>query len=48
MAVSQVLKAEFDDGFSYASLNQMVRFAQPFADDAIVVILSQQLSSDNP
>jgi DUF1016 N-terminal domain len=42
--VSQELKAEFGDGFSYSSLTRMVRFAESFVDEAIVVTLSQQLS----
>src|SRR3990167_6598050 len=42
--VSQELRAEFGDGFSYSSLTRMIRFAETLADEAIVVTLSQQLS----
>ena len=42
--VSQELRAEFGEGFSYSSLTRMVRFAETLADEAIVVTLSQQLS----
>jgi predicted nuclease of restriction endonuclease-like (RecB) superfamily len=44
VTVSQELKAEFGNGFSYSSLTRMVRFAESFVDEAIVVTLSQQLS----
>lgn len=43
VTVSQELKAEFGDGFSYSALTRMVRFAESFVDEAIVVTLSQQL-----
>src|SRR3990172_1941245 len=42
--VSQELRAEFGEGFSYSSLTRMIRFAETLADEAIVVTLSQQLS----
>ena len=42
--LSQELRAEFGEGFSYSSLTRMVRFAETLADEAIVVTLSQQLS----
>jgi len=44
VTVSQELKAEFGDGFSYSALTRMVRFAETFADESIVVALSQELS----
>jgi len=44
VTVSQELKAEFGDGFSYSPLTRMVRFAESFVDEAIVATLSQQLS----
>jgi predicted nuclease of restriction endonuclease-like (RecB) superfamily len=44
VTVSQELKAEFGDGFSYSALTRMVRFAEAFVEEAIVVTLSQQLS----
>jgi len=44
VTVSQELAAEYGRGFSYAELTRMVRFAQHFPDEAIVVTLSQQLS----
>ena len=43
VTVSQELKAEFGEGFSYSALTRMVRFAESFVDEAIVVTLSQQL-----
>jgi predicted nuclease of restriction endonuclease-like (RecB) superfamily len=42
--VSQELAAEYGRGFSYTELTRMVKFAQSFPDEAIVVTLSQQLS----
>src|SRR3989339_1718001 len=42
--VSQELRAEFGEGFSYSSLTRMVRFAETLADEAIVSTLSAQLS----
>jgi hypothetical protein len=42
--MSQELRVEFGEGFSYSSLTRMVRFAETLADEAIVVTLSQQLS----
>ncbi|MFZ4440037.1 MAG: DUF1016 N-terminal domain-containing protein [Syntrophales bacterium] len=42
--VSQELRAEYGEGFSYSSLTRMVRFSETLADEAIVVTLSQQLS----
>ena len=44
VTVSQELAAEYGRGFSYTELTRMVRFAQAFPDEAIVVTLSQQLS----
>src|SRR5258708_9660163 len=44
VTVSQELKAEFGDGFSYSALTRMVRFAETFGDQSIVVALSQELS----
>jgi len=31
------IEAEFGDGFSYSALTRMVRFAESFVDEAIVV-----------
>jgi hypothetical protein len=42
--VSQELRAEFGEGFSYSALTRMVRFAESMADESIVATLSQQLS----
>jgi predicted nuclease of restriction endonuclease-like (RecB) superfamily len=42
--VSQELRAEFGEGFSYSSLTRMVRFAETLTDEAIIVTLSQQLT----
>jgi len=44
VTVSQELAAEYGRGFSYTELTRMVRFAQAFPDEAIVVTLSQHLS----
>ncbi len=44
MTVSRELTAEYGRGFSYAEVARMIRFSQAFADEAIVVTLSQQLS----
>lgn len=41
--VSQQLRDEFGDGFSYSSLTRVVRFAEIQPDEAIVATLSQQL-----
>lgn len=41
--LSQELVAEFGNGFSYSALTRMIRFAELFADEAIVVSLLQQL-----
>lgn len=41
--LSQVLVADFGNGFSYSALTRMVRFAELFPDEAIVVSLLQQL-----
>jgi len=41
--LSQELVAEFGEGFSYSSLTRMVRFAELFADEEIVVSLLQHL-----
>ncbi len=35
VTLSQELKAEFGDGFSYSALTRMVRFAESFVDEAI-------------
>lgn len=43
-SVSQELEAEFGRGFSYSSLTRMVRFAELFPEEAIVVSLIQQLT----
>jgi predicted nuclease of restriction endonuclease-like (RecB) superfamily len=42
--LSQELSREYGRGFSYSALTRMVRFAQAFPDEQIVVTLSQQLS----
>jgi len=42
--VSQELRAEFGEGFSYSALTRMVRFAESMTDESIVATLSQQLS----
>jgi predicted nuclease of restriction endonuclease-like (RecB) superfamily len=44
VTVSRELTADFGRGFSYSEVIRMVQFAQSFADEAIVVTLSQQLS----
>ena len=44
VTVSQELMTEFGRGFSYPELTRMVKFAQLFPEEAIVVTLSQQLS----
>ena len=44
VTVSQELTTEFGRGFSYPELTRMVKFAQLFPEEAIVVTLSQQLS----
>jgi predicted nuclease of restriction endonuclease-like (RecB) superfamily len=44
VTVSQQLCAEFGNGYSYSALTRMVRFAEFFPEQAIVVTLSQQLS----
>ncbi len=41
--MSQELVADFGNGFSYSALTRMVRFAELFSDEAIVVSLLQQL-----
>lgn len=43
-ALSRQLTADYGRGFSAKSLRHMVRFAQAFADEAIVSTLSRQLS----
>jgi len=43
VTLSQKLVAEFGNGFSYSALTRMVRFAELFTDEAIVVSLLQQL-----
>ena len=43
-SLSQELGAEFGAGFSYSSLTRMVRFAEMFADEAILVSLIQELT----
>jgi predicted nuclease of restriction endonuclease-like (RecB) superfamily len=44
VTVSQELTTEYGRGFSYAELTRMIRFAEAFPGEAIVVTLSQQLS----
>ena len=44
VTASQELTTEFGRGFSYPELTRMVKFAQLFPEEAIVVTLSQQLS----
>ena len=44
VAVSRDLAAEYGRGFSYTELTRMVRFAQDFPHEEIVVTLSRQLS----
>lgn len=44
VTVSRELTADYGRGFGYAELARMIQFAQAFADEAIVVTLSQQLS----
>ena len=44
VTVSRDLAAEYGRGFSYTELTRMVRFAQDFPHEEIVVTLSQQLS----
>ncbi|MDI6792481.1 MAG: DUF1016 N-terminal domain-containing protein [bacterium] len=41
--LSQKLVAEFGDGYSYSALTRMVRFADLFSDEAILVTLLQHL-----
>ncbi len=41
--LSQELVVEFGNGFSYSALTRMVRFAELFADEEIVVPLLQHL-----
>ncbi len=43
-SLSRELVNEYGNGFSYAALTRMVRFAEFFPDEQIVVTLSQQLS----
>lgn len=43
-SVSQELEGEFGTGFSYSALTRMVRFAELFPEEAIVVSLMQQLT----
>jgi len=44
VTVSRELTAEYGRGFSYAEIARMIQFSQLFADEAIVVTLSRQLS----
>ena len=44
VTVSRELTAEYGRGFSHTEITRMIRFAQLFPDEAIVVTLSQQLS----
>lgn len=43
-SLSQQLEEEFGKGFSYSALTRMVRFAELFSDERIVVSLVQVLS----
>jgi hypothetical protein len=43
-SLSQELEAEFGRGFSYSSLVRMVRFAEMFPDEEILVSLMQDLT----
>ncbi|MFH2032758.1 MAG: hypothetical protein ABIJ40_19355, partial [Bacteroidota bacterium] len=43
VTLSQKLVAEFGDGYSYSALTRMVRFADLFSDEAILVTLLQHL-----
>lgn len=43
VTLSQKLAAEFGDGYSYSALTRMVRFADLFSDEAILVTLLQHL-----
>ena len=44
MTVSRELTAEYGGGISHTEITRIIRFAQLFPDEAIVVTLSQQLS----
>ena len=44
MTLSRELTVEYGRGFSHTEITRMIRFAQLFPDEAIVVTLSQQLS----
>jgi hypothetical protein len=44
VTVSQQLEQEFGKGFSYSALTRMVRFAELFPEERIVVSLTQVLS----
>ena len=44
VTLSQQLIREYGEGFSRYNLSRMVKFAEYFADENIVVTLSQQLS----
>ena len=43
VTLSQKMVAEFGDGYSYSALTRMVRFADLFSDEAILVTLLQHL-----
>ena len=44
VTLSQELTAEYGNGFSHAEISRMIKFAQLFPEESIVVTLSQQLS----
>ena len=44
VTLSQELTAEYGSGFSHAEISRMIKFAQLFPEESIVVTLSQQLS----
>ena len=44
MTVSRELTAQYGCGFGWTGLTRMVRFAQIFPDEPIVVTLSQELA----
>ena len=44
VTLSQELTAEYGNGFSHAEMSRMIKFAQLFPEESIVVTLSQQLS----